>query len=126
MKSKYHLLTFLLSLSLFFGCQSQQEAKITKIDKTYLKENVIGKQVQLVDVRTAEEYEVGRIGDAVNFNVVQGDEFLEQIKTLDKSKPVYLYCKAGGRSNRAAELLKAEGFTQIFDYSGGYNDWVQE
>lgn len=108
------------------GCQSSQESTITKIDKDYLIENAIGKNVQLVDVRTEEEYEIGRIDDAVNFNVVQGEKFLEQIKTLDKSKPVYLYCKAGGRSNRAAELLKSEGFTQIFDYSGGYNDWVQK
>lgn len=108
------------------GCQPTQESNITKIDKAYLIENVIGKNVQLIDVRTEEEYEIGRIDDAVNFNVVQGEKFLEQIKTLDKSKPVYLYCKAGGRSNRAAELLKSEGFTQIFDYSGGYNDWVQK
>jgi rhodanese-related sulfurtransferase len=31
----------------------------------------------------------------------------------------------GGRSNRAANILKEKGFTKIFDYSGGYNDWVQ-
>lgn len=125
MKAAYQI-SLLFVIIAFIGCHSQKKPYITKIDKAYLQENVIGKDVQLVDVRTTEEYEVGRIDDAVNFNVVQGDEFLEQIKTLDKSKPVYLYCKAGGRSNRAAELLKMEGFTQIFDYSGGYNDWVLE
>lgn len=125
MKAAYQI-SLLFVIIAFISCQSQKKPYITKIDKAYLQENVIGKDVQLVDVRTTEEYEVGRIDDAVNFNVVQGDVFLEQIKTLDKSKPVYLYCKAGGRSNRAAELLKMEGFTQIFDYSGGYNDWVLE
>lgn len=122
---KYIFTIFILS-TIAVSCQEFQEATITKIDKTYLKTQVLGKDVQLVDVRTTEEYEAGKIGDAVNFNVVQGDTFLEQIKTLDKSKPVYLYCKAGGRSNRAANILKVKGFTQIFDYSGGYNDWVQD
>lgn len=114
----------LLGSFLFINCQSKTNSTITKIDKAYLQEHVLNKDVQLVDVRTAEEYAAGHIGNAVNFNVVQGDNFLEQIKTLDKDKPVYLYCKAGGRSNRAAQLLKEMGFADIFDYSGGYNDWV--
>ena len=108
---------------LFIGCKID-DPSIEVVNKVFLENEVIGKDVQLVDVRTQEEYDSGHIGDAVNFNVVQGDIFLEQIKALDKSKPVYLYCKAGGRSNRAAQILKEQGFTKIFDYSGGYNDWI--
>lgn len=115
-----------MGLVVFFSCQSQSSSTISKIDKVHLKDNVIGKDVQLIDVRTQEEFEAGAIDDAVNFNIIDSSTFLQQIKTLDKSKPVYLYCKMGGRSNRAAELLKNEGFVEIYDYSGGYNDWVQE
>ncbi|GGG40856.1 hypothetical protein GCM10011414_07930 [Croceivirga lutea] len=116
----------ILGLVVFFSCQSQSSSTISKIDKVHLKDNVIGKDVQLIDVRTQEEFEAGYIDDAVNFNISDSNTFLQQIKTLDKSKPVYLYCKMGGRSNRAAEILKQEGFVEIYDYSGGYNDWVQE
>ena len=91
-----------------------------------MKENVIGKDVQLVDVRRQEEFEAGHIDDAVNYNVINSTVFLQQIEELDKNQPVYLYCRMGGRSKRAARLLKKQGFTKIYDYSGGYNDWVLE
>ncbi|MFC4221445.1 rhodanese-like domain-containing protein [Flagellimonas marina] len=105
-----------------FSCHSQQKPFIKKINKATVQLEVIGKQVQLVDVRTPMEYKQGHIDDAVNFNV-NDEGFVKQIETLDKTKPVYLYCKMGGRSNRAAELLKSKGFTQIYDYTGGYSDW---
>ena len=114
----------LLITVLGFSCQNNTTG-ITVVDKTFLEKEVIGKDVQLVDVRTQEEYEAGHIDDAVNFNIIDNETFLSQIQTLDKQQPVYLYCKMGGRSNRAANIMKENGFTQIFDYSGGYNDWVK-
>lgn len=117
---------FSFAVVFLISCHSSRKSTITKIDKTYLKENVTGKDVQLVDVRTQEEYESGHIDDAVNFNIIDNETFLEQIEALDKGEPVYLYCKMGGRSNRAAQLLKDQGFVEIYDYSGGYNDWVTD
>ncbi|MEO0571016.1 MAG: rhodanese-like domain-containing protein [Bacteroidota bacterium] len=106
------------------ACGEKGPIEIQVIDKLQMQEKVIGKDVQLVDVRTQEEYESGHIEDAINFNIINNETFLDQIETLDKEEPVYLYCKMGGRSNRAAQLLKDLGFTEIYDYSGGYNDWV--
>ena len=119
-------LIYLISLVFLLGCQTQSKPAITKIDKDYVRENVIGNTVQLVDVRTPEEYESGHIEGAVNYNIINSEAFLGQIKELDKDQPVYLYCKMGGRSDRAANLLKEHGFSKIFDYSGGYNDWVTD
>lgn len=118
----------LLVLILFMGlsCKTQETPKIEIVDKAFFQEEVIGKDVQLVDVRTPEEFEAGFIDDAVNYNIIDSETFLEQIKTLDKDQPVYLYCRMGGRSNRAAELMKELGFTKLYDYGGGYNDWVTE
>ena len=113
-----------LVLVLAFSCKRKTPEQITIVDKAFLKEEVIGKPVQLIDVRTQEEYDSGHIDDALNFNIINNETFLEQIETLDKNEPVFLYCKMGGRSNRAALLLKDQGFTKIYDYSGGYNDWV--
>ncbi len=106
----------------FDSCQSQQTEVVQKIDKAALKKKVVGKQVQFVDVRTSREYEDGHIDDAVNIDV-NDPKFKDQISKLDKNRPIYLYCKKGGRSKRAANILKELGFRQIYDYSGGYDDW---
>lgn len=106
-----------------FACHTQQKPFVKRVDKAVILSDVIGKDVQLIDVRTPLEYQQGHIDDAVNMNV-NDEKFVRQIETLNKDKPVYLYCKMGGRSNRAAELLKSKGFTQIYDYSGGYLDWI--
>lgn len=117
------LLFFGVLLFTFHGIHAQS---IKIIDKEEIKTHVIGKEVQFIDVRTAEEYDFGHIDDAVNFNIIDRKVFISQIQKLDKDQPVYLYCKVGGRSNRAAKLLKEKGFKKIFDYSGGYNDWVTQ
>ena len=116
----------ILLLGVVVSCQSQSAEAIKVIDKTFLVENVVGKEVQFIDVRTEQEYQKGHIDGAVNFNIFQTENFLRQITTLNKNKPVYLYCKMGVRSHRAAKLMQERGFTKIFDYSGGYNDWQQE
>ncbi|MEO9510946.1 MAG: rhodanese-like domain-containing protein [Flavobacteriaceae bacterium] len=123
MKKIISKMVFVICFLALALCRSQQENTIKKISKTTLKEEVIGKNVQLIDVRTPQEYKNGHIGDALNFNINERETFLKQISILDKTKPVYLYCKKGGRSNRAAELLKHNGFKKIYDYSGGYDQW---
>ncbi len=124
MKSLIKVLCAALSFIHIGACQDKNDAVVTKVNKDYLKANAIGKEVQLIDVRTPQEYEAGHIDDAKNINVANAN-FLQQIEGLDKEEPVYLYCKMGGRSNRAAQLLKEQGFTKIYDYTGGYNDWIK-
>ncbi len=109
-----------------FGCQPKKEASIKKIDKETVMAQVVGKQVQLLDVRTPAEYSAGHIDGSLNFNIKDKESFLTQISVLNKDEPVYLYCKKGGRSNLAAQVLKEEGFQNILDYSGGYDDWTRD
>ena len=61
--------------------------------------------VQLVDVRTAEEYAEGHIEGAHLIDVEKADFVAKARSVLDPSKPVAVYCKSGRRSARAAELL---------------------
>lgn len=118
-------LKYILIFILFLACQTNKAQTIQIVDKAVIKTQVIGKKVQLIDVRTPEEYAAGNIDNAVNYNIANEDTFLIQIQKLNKNLPVYLYCKAGVRSNKAAKLLKEEGFTKIYDYAGGYNDWIK-
>lgn len=110
---------------ILLGCQSQSKQSIQKVDKAFMLENVVDKNVQLIDVRTAAEYQEGHIDDAINFDILKRESFEKQLAALDKNQPVYIYCKKGGRSSRAAELMKEMGFTRVYDYSGGYGDWVK-
>lgn len=78
--------------------------------------------VQLVDVRTPEEYELGFIADAKNIDFLSPN-FLEEVERLDKKKPIIVYCEKGGRSAKCAEKLKEVGFIKIYDLEGGYSKW---
>ena len=80
--------------------------------------------VQLVDVRTPEEYKVKHLKGAQNICVTD-DDFSEKVKTLDKNKPVYVYCKMGARSADAAQKLRKLGFTKIYDMDGGILLWEE-
>ena len=81
------------------------------------------KTVQLVDLRTPGEIrQTGKIEGAQEINYT-GPDFQTQIGQLDKSKPVVVYCAAGGRSPRAAAQILKMGFLKVYDYAGGMNDW---
>lgn len=77
----------------------------------------------IVDVRTAPEVADGKIPGAINIDYNAAD-FDKKIASLDKTKPYYVYCMAGVRSAKAADKMKAAGFTNIINLEGGYKSWV--
>ncbi len=129
MKFKYLLIALLLAIT-FQSCKdySKDTADTEGIqlitpqqvyDAVYSEDSV-----QLVDVRTPEEYKQSHLKGAQNICVTSND-FLEKVKTLDKNKPVYVYCKKGTRSAAAAKKLKEMGFTKIYDMDGGILQWEE-
>tara|TARA_B110000444_G_scaffold260921_1_gene309967 strand:+ start:279 stop:692 length:414 start_codon:yes stop_codon:yes gene_type:complete len=82
------------------------------------------RSIQLVDVRTPEEYKGNHLKGAQNI-CVTSDDFKEKVKMLDKNKPVYVYCNRGGQSAQAAIALKELGFTKIYDMEGGILLWEE-
>ncbi len=79
----------------------------------------------LLDVRTAEEYEEGHLAQARNVDYKR-DDFRQQVSKLDKSKPYFVYCKGGVRSDKAADIMKELGFRQVYTLEGGIDDWEDE
>jgi rhodanese-related sulfurtransferase len=79
----------------------------------------------LLDVRTAEEYEEGHLAQARNVDYKR-DDFRQQVGKLDKSKPYFVYCKAGVRSEKAADIMKELGFRQVYTLDGGIDEWEDE
>lgn len=80
---------------------------------------------QVLDVRTPEEWATGTITGArfIDFNAGGFKE--AATAQLDKAKPVYVYCAAGGRSYRAGRQLKELGFTEVYDLVGGMGAWKE-
>ena len=81
--------------------------------------------LQLVDVRSQEEYKVSHLKGAQNI-CIDNDDFDKKAKSLDKNKPVYVYCKKGSQSAKAAEKLKKLGFTKVYDLDGGIRSWEEK
>lgn len=98
------------------------KARVRNFAPDDFEKNMTQKDVQLVDVRTAEEYNEGHIKNAQNIDFL-GENFEEGIAKLDKSKPVYVYCKSGGRSTMAGNRLADLGFTTIVNLDGGITKW---
>ena len=76
----------------------------------------------IVDVRTPEEFAKGYLQNAKNYDW-NGNDFQKQISTLDKSKPVFVYCLSGGRSLSAANQMRSDGFKEVYELSGGIMKW---
>lgn len=133
MKSTIHkkiILVSLLGVGISIAsCQNQANSKTS--DKTinttisvddFEKKLAETKNVQLVDVRTPEEYQEGHLKNSLNYNI-NGDDFDNQLSKLDKTKPVMVYCLAGGRSAEAAKIMGEKGFTEVYNMQGGFMKW---
>ena len=129
---KSRLIALLCFLSILSCKENNTEAQSTSVKKAVnekvvsvdFKDKTEGKQVQLVDVRTPKEYEEGHIKNAENIDFYD-DDFLAQMNKLDKSQPLYIYCRSGGRSGKAAAQLSKAGF-DVYDLKGGFLDWQKQ
>ena len=77
----------------------------------------------LLDVRTDEELEMGVIPSAIHHDFYLGQDFLNALENLDKSKNYYVYCRSGNRSGQTCMLMKQLGFENTFNLIGGMNEW---
>lgn len=118
---------FILFIALFSATTwAQDTTQIVKLENTIFKDSITHKKVMLVDVRTPEEFEEGHLEGAVNINYLDNEAFAKGIKTLDPGTPVFLYCRSGNRSGKAADSLSTKGFVKIYDLVGGYRGWVEK
>lgn len=75
---------------------------------------------QFIDVRTPEEYAAGHANRTRNIPL---DQLPEKLSDLEKAEPVYLICKSGVRSKKAAQILVDNGFKQAISINGGTDAW---
>lgn len=82
------------------------------------------KDVVLLDAREQAEYKVSHL---LNARYVGYDNFnIDSLKNIDKQATVIVYCSVGYRSEKIAERLKSEGFTNVSNLYGGIFEWVNQ
>ncbi len=119
---KYLVFSISVLAILFVACTNSQSNKTTLTAGEFAaKINELPTAV-IIDVRTADEFSKGHLGNAVNYDW-NGNDFDQQIALLDKSKPVFVYCLSGGRSSAAARKMRADGFKQVYEMEGGMMKW---
>ncbi|MFM9987568.1 rhodanese-like domain-containing protein [Flavobacterium sp.] len=77
----------------------------------------------VLDVRTEDECNEGIIPNAITIDIYKGQGFVYKIEELDKSKNYYVYCKAGGRSAQACNIMNQLGFENTYNLLGGMMEW---
>lgn len=113
----------LILLFLTFNSCEPQDSKFKVLEYQAYKNKIINKNVQLIDVRTVEEYDLGHIEGSINIDFKNQEKFNQFFGKLDKKKPVYLYCRSGNRSKKSADILLEIGFSEVYDLKGGFVEW---
>ena len=114
-------LLILMTFSLFslFSCKGYKDLSVSEFEAMLAKDQ----SVQLLDVRTPEEFAEGHLGGAANIDW-KADGFAQQAEaTLSKERPVMLYCRSGRRSAEAAAVLDGLGF-KAYNMKGGILAWT--
>ncbi len=114
---------FLFLAFLFYSCAAQNAPK--QIVAEEFHKGMIAGNIQLLDVRTAGEYQSGHLKNALLADWNNEAQFQDRIQYLDKKKAVYVYCLSGARSSAAADWLHQQGYTHVVSLQGGINAWKQ-
>jgi len=83
-------------------------------------EKAIADGAQVVDVRTAGEYQMGHIPGAINVPV---DQLGASAASWDRNATYVVYCATGARSATAVETMKSMGFGSIKHFNAGIQAW---
>ena len=130
MKLKCVCSLFFLTTTLLSCAQNNQpnQTNLTNptieltINTTAFSKAIAQPDAQILDVRTASEYQSGHIANALQANWLDPREFKNRTQYLDKSKTIYVYCQSGGRSASAQTALIQAGFT-VVNLEGGISNW---
>ena len=90
-----------------------------------IKMNDGNAQFVLMDVRTQVEFQGAHLEGAKLVDY-QSSEFAGEIAKMDKDKKYLLYCRSGVRSANAMQIMRMEGFKEVYNMLGGIGRWSGE
>lgn len=124
MKTKLVFLFAFLLLSAASFAQTAVKDSINVISIEEFEKMAAKKKNLVVDVRTPEEVAEGHLAGSLNINFL-GENFAQEIETLNKKKTYLLYCKSGNRTRKAADLMEKAGFKHVYMLDGGITAWSE-
>ncbi len=128
-----NLMSLVLTVSLVIGVvltsgcvQAQRIEDITpQAVFTLIQDNQNNPDFVIIDVRTPEEFAEEHIENAINVDF-RSETFRDELNKLDKNKTYLVYCRSGGRSGSALEIMKELNFREVYNMLGGINVWKSE
>jgi hydroxyacylglutathione hydrolase len=96
---------------------------VAQTDPAALAENTKKARMQIIDVRSPEEWSKGHLAGALHIPLAA---LPARLSELDDSTPIVLHCKGGGRSSIAAGFLQANGLSNVSNLAGGYDAWKKD
>ncbi len=125
MKITLALLAFLFTTSLGWSAEEPSPALVTKVERVNVEQFDklrANTNYVLLDVRSAAEFEKGRIPGAVNIDI-NSSKFAEKIAALDTNKTYLVNCAVGMRSAKACKKMETLGFNKLYDLETGFDGW---
>jgi thioredoxin len=116
--------TYLSFLILLFSCSGNSQTYIN-LNPNDFKAEIEQNAGIILDVRTPNEVSTGQIENASTIDFYD-ENFKDKIAKIQKDKTVYVYCKSGGRSSKAAQLLVNAGQSKVINLQGGIMAWKRE
>ena len=118
-------ITFIILIIVFSIISCSSNKKVENVTVTELEEIIKrDSTIQILDVRTEVEQRHGTILNAKRVNLLSSDFLTESISVLDKSEPVYVYCRSGRRSKVACNVLVDKGY-KVINIEGGFKAWQE-
>jgi adenylyltransferase/sulfurtransferase len=121
--------TSLIDYQQFCGIESASETQsavkngIPQLSPKDLKKRLdAGDDLFILDVREPFEYQIANIGGTL----IPQNDVPQRIGEIDRNREIVVHCKAGGRSQRIAELLKQSGFPRVVNLAGGILAWSDD
>ena len=121
--------SLVIGVALTGGCVRDETATIEDITPqeafTLIQNNQNNPDFVIIDVRTLEEFVGEHIENATNMDFYS-EAFRDMLNTLDKNKTYLIYCKVGGRSGSALDIMAELNFKEVYNILGGINQWKAE
>lgn len=131
MKTVSFLFLGLITILSISSCSTQTDASVTGSEPKMINQEEFTSLVKdtnnvVIDVRTPGEVAEGYIPGTTLFYDYNDSNFKSNIEKLDKTKGYVVYCRSGGRSSKAAELLQQKGIKKVYNLDGGISNWSGE
>jgi rhodanese-related sulfurtransferase len=129
------LLAFVVGIVLASGCVHIKTSTTKPQTQTQIVEDIAPEEAYtliqknkdnpnfvILDVRTPKEFANEHIENAINSDYYS-ETFKDDLNSLDKNKTYLIYCRSGGRSKMALDIVKELGFREAYNMLGGITQW---